>query len=65
MTSTNHYDGMPDVQMLSPPGAWNDDVRMETMRNTATNAGARQSKFKLWERELLESAEVKEDFAGR
>jgi cell cycle protein kinase DBF2 len=51
--------GLRDIHMgTAKPGggAWSDDISMDTARNATTvKAGG----FQLWERELLQSAEVK------
>jgi len=46
-----------DIRMATAKGhAFNDDIRMETARGSAT---IKQTGFQEWERELLESSEVK------
>lgn len=51
--------GLRDIHMSTAKpngGAWSDDISMDTARNATTvKAGG----FQLWERELLQSAEVK------
>lgn len=54
LTSMQSYG---DVRMATAKGnLLNDDIRMETARGGAT---IKQSGFQVWERELLESSEVK------
>ena len=51
--------GLRDIHMgtaKSSGGTWSDDIAMDTARNMTTMKG---SGFQLWERELLQSAEVK------
>jgi len=47
-----------DVHMQTAKGWGSDDVRMETAKPYPTS-GSRAPPLKLWERELLESSEVK------
>ncbi|THH14052.1 hypothetical protein EW146_g6231 [Bondarzewia mesenterica] len=49
--------GVPDIRMSTARGlTLNDDIRMETARGGTT---LKQGHFQLWEKELLESSEVK------
>ncbi|KIJ21320.1 hypothetical protein PAXINDRAFT_164859 [Paxillus involutus ATCC 200175] len=50
--------GLRDIHMGTARGehAWNDDISMDTAKNATT---MKQTGFQLWERELLESSEVK------
>jgi len=49
--------GLPDIHMATTKGSASDnDIRMETARPGTT---VRQNGFKIWEKELLESPEVK------
>ena len=49
--------GYSDIRMATAKGNHlNDDIRMETARGGAT---VKQGSFQVWERELLESSEVK------
>jgi hypothetical protein len=51
--------GLRDIHMgTAKPGggAWSDDIAMDTAHNMTTVKGGG---FQLWERELLQSAEVK------
>jgi cell cycle protein kinase DBF2 len=49
--------GYGDIRMATAKGhAFNDDILMETARGGAT---IKQTGFQVWERELLESGEVK------
>lgn len=49
--------GLPDIHMATAKGLTNEDIRMETVRgDTAT---VKQPGFQLWEKELLESPEVR------
>ena len=52
--------GMPtdisDVSMGTARTPWNDDIQMETARAGTT---MRQGGLQMWERELLESPEIK------
>lgn len=68
----NHYDGLPDIRMNTAKGmtvgtpdihmatakglTMEHDVRMETARAGTT---LKEGGFQLWERELLESPEVR------
>ena len=46
-----------DIRMATAKGhGFNDDIRMETARGSAT---VKKTRFQVWERELLESSEVK------
>jgi hypothetical protein len=45
-------DGLPDVRMATLPN----DIIMETARSGTT---VKNGKFQLWERELLESSEIR------
>jgi hypothetical protein len=50
--------GLPDIRMVTAKGVnLNDDVTMMTARGGATTV--KQGGFQLWEKELLESSEVK------
>ncbi|KAG8220249.1 AGC/NDR protein kinase [Butyriboletus roseoflavus] len=50
--------GLRDIHMNTAKGdhGWNDDIRMDTAKAVTT---VKPSGFQLWERELLESSEVK------
>lgn len=51
--------GLRDIHMGTARGDhphWNDDISMDTAKNATT---MKQTGLKLWERELLESSEVK------
>lgn len=50
--------GLRDIHMNTAKGdhGWNDDITMDTAKGATT---MKQSGFQLWERELLESSEVK------
>jgi len=52
--------GMPtdmgDVSMGTARASWNDDIQMETARAGTT---MKQGGLQMWERELLESSEIK------
>lgn len=50
--------GLRDIHMSTAKGdyGWNDDIRMDTAKAATT---VKPSGFQLWERELLESSEVK------
>lgn len=48
--------GLQDINMGTARTPWGDDVQMETARGGAT---MKQSGFQIWERELLESPEVR------
>jgi cell cycle protein kinase DBF2 len=50
--------GLRDIHMSSAKGdrGWNDDISMNTTKAATT---VKPSGFQLWERELLESSEVK------
>ncbi|TFY82248.1 hypothetical protein EWM64_g1769 [Hericium alpestre] len=57
-TAKGFTTSLPDVHMATARGmTFNDDIRMETARGGATTV--RHGQFQLWEKELLESAEVK------
>lgn len=51
---------IPDIRMATAKGGFTlrGDIHMETVKGGTTIVG-KQSKFKLWERELLEAPEVK------
>lgn len=50
--------GLRDIHMNTAKGdhGWNDDIKMDTAKAATT---VKPSGFQLWERELLESSEVK------
>lgn len=48
--------GMGDISMGTARIPWNDDIQMETARGGTT---MKQGGFQMWERELLESPEIK------
>lgn len=55
---TSKWDNSGDIRMQTAKGWNSDDVRMETAKVHPTS-GSRAPPLKLWERELIESSEVK------
>ena len=51
---------LPDIRMATAKGGFTlrGDIHMETLKG-GTTVIAKQNRFKLWERELLEAPEVK------
>jgi hypothetical protein len=48
--------GMGDISMSTARPPWNDDIQMETAKAGTT---VKQGGLQMWERELLESPEIK------
>lgn len=48
--------GMQDISMGTARAPWSDDIHMETARGGTT---MKQGGFQMWERELLESPEIR------
>lgn len=49
--------GLQDIHMGTARSPWNDDIQMETARGGGTTM--KRAGFQMWERELLESPEIK------
>lgn len=57
-TAKNYTIGLNDVSMGTARSPWSDDIQMETARG-GTTMKQQGGGFQLWERELLESQEIK------